>query len=36
LRDMLEDYAAERGLVRSASGSGSADSAGGEPGEEGR
>ena len=36
LRDMLEDYAADRGLVRSASGSGSAESAGSEPGEEGR
>ena len=35
LRDMLEDYAAERGLVRSVSGSGSADSAASEPGEEG-
>jgi RNA polymerase sigma-70 factor (ECF subfamily) len=37
LRDMLQDYAAGRGLVRSASGSGSAaDAADGEPGEEAR
>ena len=37
LRDMLQDYAAERGLVRSASGSDSAASAAGsEPGEETR
>ena len=37
LRDMLQDYAADRGLVRSASGSGSAASAAdGEPGEEAR
>jgi RNA polymerase sigma-70 factor, ECF subfamily len=37
LRDMLQDYAAERGLVRSASGSDSvASAAGSEPGEETR
>ncbi|HWG15306.1 MAG TPA: sigma-70 family RNA polymerase sigma factor [Streptosporangiaceae bacterium] len=38
LRDMLQDYAADRGLVRSASGSGSASNgaADGEPGEEAR
>ena len=37
LRDMLQDYAAGRGLVRSASGSGSAaDAVDGEPGEEAR
>src|ERR1700691_846520 len=37
LRDMLQDYATGRGVVRSASGSGSpADAADGEPGEEAR
>src|ERR1700734_1513212 len=37
LRDMLEDYAADRGLVRSGTASGSAaDAADGEPGEEAR
>jgi RNA polymerase sigma-70 factor (ECF subfamily) len=37
LRDMLQDYAAERGLVRSGSGSDSvASAAGSEPGEETR
>jgi len=37
LRDMLQDYASERGLVRSASGSDSvASAAGSEPGEETR
>ncbi|HWG65275.1 MAG TPA: sigma factor-like helix-turn-helix DNA-binding protein, partial [Streptosporangiaceae bacterium] len=36
LRDMLQDYAAGRGLVRSASGSSSGSADGSEPGEEAR
>jgi RNA polymerase sigma-70 factor (ECF subfamily) len=36
LRDMLQDYAADRGLVRSASGSSGASADGSEPGEEAR
>src|SRR6201985_1008692 len=36
LRDMLEDYAADRGLVRSGTGSASNGAADGEPGEEAR